>query len=245
MKALTAGGIGERHAVEVVQQSATLSVEDRAELDRRLGPVLGRLGVRGVGNAAERVAAELDAAAVVRRMEAAVRSRRVTVRPAPDGMAYLTVLGPMPEVVGAYASLKARASAVVGGQESEERPDGRGTGAVMADTATRLLSGRAAGQVAPGRGTPRHDRPGTHGYRLTRPVGVRAGSGPGPRKRPAPVARAWLGRGLDASSTEVSAPAPRGCGSVGSTPHPTGVTWWHGLPPPAVPRPAAPDAGAS
>src|SRR5512139_2980735 len=149
MRALTAGAIQERHAVEVVQQSATLSAEDRAELDRRLGPVLGRLGVRATGNAARRVAAELDAAAVVRRMEAAVRSRRVTVRPAPDGMAYLTVLGPMPEVVGAYASLRARASAVVAGQCPEERPEGRGVGAVAADTALRLLSGREVGQVQP------------------------------------------------------------------------------------------------
>ena len=29
---------------------------------------------------------------------AAVKCRRVSVRPAPDGMAYLTVLGPLPEV---------------------------------------------------------------------------------------------------------------------------------------------------
>jgi hypothetical protein len=96
MAALTAGVIGERHAVEVAQQSATLSAHDRTELDRRLAPVLGRLGVKGLGHAARRVAAELDAAAVVRRMEHAVRSRRVSVRPAPDGMAYLTVLAPMP-----------------------------------------------------------------------------------------------------------------------------------------------------
>lgn len=230
MKALTAGGIGERHAVEVVQQSVTLSVEDRAELDGRLGPVLGRLGVRGVGNAARRVAAELDAAAVVRRMEAAARSRRVTVRPAPDGMAYLTVLAPMPEVVGAYASLKARASAVVGGQCPEERPDDHGTGAVMADTATRLLSGRAPGQVHPvevhlvmtdralmGTGDP------------ARSV-FESARVPGHGSVPAPVARAWLGPGLDASSTEVVGADAARVWVRGSTPHPTGVTWWRWTP---------------
>ena len=158
MRALTAGVIGERHAVAVVQATSTLSLEDRAEVDRRVGPLLGRLGVGAAGRAARRVAAELDAASVVRRMEEAARSRRVTVRPAPDGMAYLTVLAPLRETVGAYAALRARATAVVGGQCPDEAPEGRGVGAVMADTATRLMSGRAVGQVQPARGAPGDDR---------------------------------------------------------------------------------------
>ena len=99
----------------------------------------------GAGRAAARVAAELDAASVVARMEAAVASRRVTVRPAPDGMAYLSVLGPLTEVVGAHAALLARSRAVLAGQCPDEAPDGRGAGAVAADTALRLLSGRAVG----------------------------------------------------------------------------------------------------
>ena len=84
------------------------------------GPLLGRLGVKAAGAAAARVAAELDAASVVARMEAAVKSRRVTVRPAPDGMAYLSVLGPLKDVVGAYAAVQARSRAVVSGQCPEE-----------------------------------------------------------------------------------------------------------------------------
>ena len=82
-------------------------------------------------------------------MEAAVKSRRVSVRPAPDGMAYLTVLGPLKDVVGAQAAVQARARGVVGGQCPEELPEGRGVGAVAADTALRLLSGRAVGQPQP------------------------------------------------------------------------------------------------
>ncbi|MGB7817562.1 MAG: HNH endonuclease, partial [Ornithinibacter sp.] len=109
MEALAGGAIGERHAVAMVRETACLTVEDRAEVDRRVGPVLGGLGVKGVAGAARRVAAELDAASVVARMESAVGSRRVTVRPAPDGMAYLTVLGPLRDVVGAHAALRARA----------------------------------------------------------------------------------------------------------------------------------------
>ena len=110
-----------------------------------MGPVLCGLGVRAAGAAAARVAAELDAASVVARMVAAVKSRRVTVRPAPDGMAYLSVLGPLKDVVGAHAALQARSRGVVGGQCPDEGPAGRGVGAVAADTALRVLSGRGVG----------------------------------------------------------------------------------------------------
>jgi hypothetical protein len=150
LAALTAGVCSERHAQLVVQASAVLSAQDRAVLDARVGPLLGRLNPRQVEHAARRVAAELDAAAVVKRAHDAVRSRRVSVRPAPDGMAYLTVLGPMVEVVGAHAALHARAKAVAGGQCVDEPPDGRGVGAVAADTALALLSGRTdPGTVQP------------------------------------------------------------------------------------------------
>ena len=215
MRALSSGVVGERHAVAVVQATATLSVADRAEVDRRVGPLLGRLGVAAAGRAAGRVAAELDAASVVRRMEQAARSRRVTVRPAPDGMAYLSVLAPLRETVGAYAALRARAAAVVAGQCPEEGPDGRGVGAVMADTATRLLSGRAAGQVqplevhlvmtdtallGPDAGSRARGGPGSGTAGGPTPTTPRGGSGsvmepariPGHGSVPAPVARAWV-----------------------------------------------------
>lgn len=192
MAALTDGKTSEWAAVEVVRETATLTREDRAEVDRRIADALPRLSARAAGRAAARVAAELDAASVVRRMEAAVRSRRVSVRPAPDGMAYLTVLGPLHEVVGAHAALLRRARSVVGGQCEDEAPDGRGVGAVSADTALRLLSGRAHGQVQPVEvqlvmtdrsllGTGDADRP------LDEPARL-----PGHGSVPAAVARAWV-----------------------------------------------------
>ena len=186
MAALASGEISERHAVAVVQATACLSRADRAEVDRRVAPVLGRLGVAGAGRAAARVAAELDAASVVARMEAAVASRRVTVRPAPDGMAYLSVLGPLTEVVGAHAALLARSRAVLAGQCPDEAPDGRGAGAVAADAALRLLSGRAVGAGAAGGGAPGDHRPGPARHRRPGPVGVRAGPRPRPRQRAGP-----------------------------------------------------------
>jgi len=196
MQALSDGECGERVAVAVVAATATLSLEDRAEVDARVGPLLGRLGVKQAGAAAARVASELDAASVVARMEAAVKSRRVSVRPAPDGMAYLTVLGPLKDVVGAHVALRARARGVVGGQCPDEHPEGRGVGAVAADTALRLLSGRAVGQLQPvevhlvmtdrsllGTGDP--DRSPFEPARI-----------PGHGSVPGPVARAWLHEGL-------------------------------------------------
>jgi hypothetical protein len=199
MAALQRGDIGERHAVEVARETATLTREDRTAVDARIGGALHRLSPRSAGQVARRVAAELDAASVVRRLDAAVASRCVSVRPAPDGMAYLTVLAPMREVVGAHAALRARAQAVVGGVATDEPADGRGTGAVMADTATRLLSGRAPGQVQPvevhlvmtdrsllGTGDPRAS--------VMEPARIPA-HGP----VPAPVARRWVHEADDAS----------------------------------------------
>ncbi|WP_249138601.1 HNH endonuclease signature motif containing protein [Phycicoccus avicenniae] len=192
MALLERGLMGERHVTEVVKETAALSAADRGEVDRRLADALPRLGWRGAGRAARRVAAELDAASVVARTEAAVASRRVSVRPAPDGMAYLTVLGPLTEVVGAYAALRTRAAAVVSGQVPDEAPHGRGAGAVAADTALRLLSGRAIGQVQP---VEVHlvmtDRAllgtGDGSRTVSEPARI-----PGHGSVPAPVARSWL-----------------------------------------------------
>ena len=208
MQALDAGVCSERHAEVIVQATSILTLEHRAEVDRRVGPLLGRLGVRGAERAARRVAQELDVASVLKRMHDAVTSRRVTTRPAPDGMAYLTVLGPMVEVVGAAAALRRRGQSVVSGQCPEEHPAGRGIGAVEADTALRLLSGRAAGKAQPvevhlvmtdrsllGTGDP--DRS------VMEPARI-----PGHGSLPAPVTRAWV-RG-DAGGTSSDGGSTRG-----------------------------------
>ena len=213
MQALASGSCSERHAVLMVQVTSVLSREHRAEVDRRVGPLLGRLGVRGAERAARRVAQELDVASVVKRMQDAVRSRRVTVRPAPDGMAYLTVLGPLVEVVGASAALRARAQRVMSGQAPDEGPAGRAAGAIAADTALRLLSGRAVGVLQAVEvhlvmtdrsllGTGDTDRS------VMEPARV-----PGHGSLPAPWARAWL-RGdrtgtVAAGSTEGGDAAPQ------------------------------------
>ena len=148
LTALTEGRISEWVATIMVRETAVLTLEHRAAVDARLAGDLPRLSATQVARAARRVSAELDAAAIVARIERAVAARRVSIRPAADGMAYLTVLGPLHETVGAYAALRAHADAVVTGQAAEE-PAGRGRSAVMADTALQRLSGRATGQAQP------------------------------------------------------------------------------------------------
>lgn len=154
MTALTWGRISEWRATIVVRGTSELSSVDRAEADRRLAPDLTTLGDRALAAAAHRVSVDLDQAAIVERRRRAAASRNVSVRPAPDGMAYLSVLGPLVEVVGAYAALTAAEKArfvATGDPETDaaRAADDRGRGAWMADTALELLSGRSEGRLQP------------------------------------------------------------------------------------------------
>ncbi|KGN29663.1 hypothetical protein N801_08470, partial [Knoellia aerolata DSM 18566] len=113
-----------------------------------------------LGAAARRAGAALDAESLAERARRAVASRRVSVRPAADGMAWLSVLGPMKDVVGAFCALSAeegRRHVVDPDLPAEQwdaamaaaRADTRGKGAWLADRALELLSGRAHGQPQP------------------------------------------------------------------------------------------------
>ncbi|NYF99566.1 HNH endonuclease signature motif containing protein [Janibacter cremeus] len=154
MTALTAGDISEWRATIVARETACLTRADRLEADRRLAGELTRLGDKALAGAARRATLDLDPDAVVERRSRAVPSRCVTVRPAPDGMAYLSILGSMIDVVGAQASLTMaeKARFVATGDpvlDNSRAEDDRSRGAWMADTALERLSGRAADQAQP------------------------------------------------------------------------------------------------
>ena len=87
MAALERGEISERRAMIVVRETACLSREHRAEVDRRLAPTIGSLGDKALACAARRAGAALDAESLAERNRRAVASRRISVRPAADGMA--------------------------------------------------------------------------------------------------------------------------------------------------------------
>jgi len=87
---------------------------------------------------AEAAAYRRDPAAVTRRATAAETARRVTLRSAPDTMAYLSGLLPVTQGVAAYAALVRAADA------ARAAGDPRSRGQVMADTLVQRVTGQAA-----------------------------------------------------------------------------------------------------
>ncbi|BBY75165.1 HNH endonuclease [Mycolicibacterium parafortuitum] len=135
LAALERGELSEWRATLIVRESACLSAAHRRQLDAELCDEAD--GFDGWGNtrveaAAKRIAARLDAAAVVERSAKAEEDRCVTTRPAPNCMVYLTVLMPVAQGVGMYAALKRAADTTF---------DGRTRGQVMADTAYERVTG--------------------------------------------------------------------------------------------------------
>ncbi len=124
-----------------------LDVTRRQQADAALcadPAVLAGLGLRRLGDKVEQVAYELDAHATVQRKAATEKDRTVTCRPAPDGMARLSLLLPMAQAVGAYAALCKHAETLLGrGDEARNR------GQIMADTAFERLTGRSAAAGQP------------------------------------------------------------------------------------------------
>lgn len=148
--ALTAGWIDQRHAQAVVRETAVLSEEHRGQVDGMIGPRLVGSTPRRLGSIVARFAAELDPESVVAKHARALTDRGVWTRPAPDGMAYLTVFGPLTDIVGSLASVHRHATAVVAGHHEESDPLADRTHAqVMADTALRWLRGLSPGEAQP------------------------------------------------------------------------------------------------
>lgn len=103
LEALTRGVITERRAMILVRETACLSREHRAAVDAELAPTMGMLGDRALASAARRAGAALDAESLAERNRRAVASRRMSVRPAPDGMALVAGMGLCTAVPSALA----------------------------------------------------------------------------------------------------------------------------------------------
>lgn len=143
LAALEQGALSEWRATLIVRESACLDIEDRRTLDAELCADVQ--GLEGLGDGriaaeAKAIAYRLDPRAVVDRAVRAETERTVTLRPAPDAMAYMSALLPMAQGVSVYAALQ-RAAQTCG--------DGRGRGQVMADTLIERVTGRPAEVPAP------------------------------------------------------------------------------------------------
>ena len=143
MAHLAAGRISEWRATLVCRETAVLDVEHRREVDARLAADLPVLGDAQIVQRARAIACELDAEAVARRRAKAERERRVSLRPAPDTMTYLTALLPVAQGVAVYAALNA-----VAGQGRAEG-DERSRGQVMADALVERVTGQASAAAVP------------------------------------------------------------------------------------------------
>src|SRR5690242_8118638 len=113
--AFARGEISEWRATLMVRETACLTRQDRAEVDRVLGSREG--GLAGLGDQAivaqaRRIAYALDPESFTRRAAKAEKDRRVTLRPAPDTMAHLSGLLPAHEGVAVYAALTRHADAL-------------------------------------------------------------------------------------------------------------------------------------
>ncbi|MHA7268655.1 HNH endonuclease [Arthrobacter sp. HLT1-20] len=156
MKTFSAGQISEYRVSLVARETAFLSLEDRLRVDELIcgdPSAAALLGTREVSAASRKAAYELDPEVFVKRHEKAVGDRYVSLRPAADGMTFLTALIPLKQGVRILATLtRVAGSAKVSGDE-------RGKGQIMADALMHRLIQHApcdngAGGLGDHRGMP-------------------------------------------------------------------------------------------
>ncbi len=139
LEALTHGRISEWRATLIVRETATLTREDRLQVDAELAPRLEGAGDRRVTDLARKIAYRLDPGAALRRSQKAETDRRVTIRPAPDTMSNVTGLLPVAQGVAVYAALRQHAKTL------RAHGDARTISQIMADTFYTRLTGQESG----------------------------------------------------------------------------------------------------
>ncbi|MGZ4437616.1 MAG: DUF222 domain-containing protein [Nocardioidaceae bacterium] len=138
LRALTEGRLSEWRATLLVRETACLTREHRSLVDRTLMAAPDATegwGDRRLVAEAKRLAYRLDPEAALRRVRKAEAERRVSVRPAPDTMTYLTGLLPVAAGVATWAALVQAADA------AKAAGDGRTRGQIMADTLVSRVTG--------------------------------------------------------------------------------------------------------
>nr|WP_306639189.1 HNH endonuclease signature motif containing protein [Pseudarthrobacter siccitolerans] len=140
--ALQSGQLSEWRAILIVKETACLSAEDRAAVDEEIAADTGTLtgcGDRAITAAVRTAAYRRDPQSFAKRASHAVAERTVSLRPAPETMAYLTALVPVAQGVAAYAALTRHADAL------KSSGDERSKGAIMADELIERITGTPGG----------------------------------------------------------------------------------------------------
>lgn len=141
-EALAGGSLNEWRTILAARETAHLSVDDRRAVDAEFGPDYGSLadaGDRSLVAAIRAAAYRRDPRSVARRASHAAAERTVSLRPAPDTMAYLTALLPVAEGVAVYADLTRHADS------ARSAGDGRTKGQLMADELVERVTGTPGG----------------------------------------------------------------------------------------------------
>ncbi|SDR17283.1 HNH endonuclease [Arthrobacter crystallopoietes] len=140
-RALAEGRLNEWRATILVRETACLSVEDRARIDRELcadPKTLQGCGDKQIGAMAKQAALRLDPLSVVRRAAKAENERHVSCRPAPDTMAQVSCLVPVTQGVAVLAALTKEADRL------KAQGDERSRGQLMADIFVERVTGQPA-----------------------------------------------------------------------------------------------------
>lgn len=128
LQVMERGEGSEWRATLIARETAHLSVEHRAQIDAAIADYLSGWSDQHTAQQARGWAHRLDPDGAADRARKAVTDRRVTIRPAPDCMTYLTALLPLKEGVSVYGALHRAAMTA-----NSTADDHRSKGQVMAD----------------------------------------------------------------------------------------------------------------
>lgn len=168
MDAFSRGKLSEYRVGLIAKETAFLSLEHRAQVDQLIcgdPDAVELLGSRELSASARKAAYKLDPQAFVKRHEKAVGDRYVSLRPAADGMTYLTALIPLKQGVRILSTLTKVADSL------RTAGDERGKGQIMADALMHRLVQHAPcdegnGTLSDHRGVP------AGGFSAAPPAGV-------------------------------------------------------------------------
>ncbi|WP_067428600.1 HNH endonuclease [Nocardioides jensenii] len=144
--AFRAGHITEWAATLIARETACLDLSDRARVDQHVAGDLtqvAQLSEKQIGDRARTLAAKLDPASVAQRRAKAEKDRRVTIRPAPDTMTYLSGHLPVAQGVSVYAALKKTADTLIAAGDERSRAQ------IMADTLVTRVTGHTQADHVP------------------------------------------------------------------------------------------------
>lgn len=145
LAALNDGRLSEFATTVVVKEVSALSAPAQSIIDGQMKDRYGHAGPRRLAGEVRALANQADPVAQVKRRQIAVGERRVTVRPAPDSMAYLTALLPIEQAFACKKALLDAAATATYGEDEVTRSGSQWE----ADLLVERLTGQATAQAIP------------------------------------------------------------------------------------------------